>query len=65
VEGRNILFDVAWDVDRGRYLVMEGKGGQVVDTTAGCVYLWLQPAWRRFQGMHLAYAYLQSRRFAW
>jgi len=33
VEGRNILFDVAWDVDRGRYLVMEGKVGQVVDTT--------------------------------
>jgi len=24
VEGRNILFDIAWDVDRGRYLVMKG-----------------------------------------
>ena len=33
MDGRNILFDTAWDVDRGRYLVMKGEGGQVGDTT--------------------------------
>lgn len=33
MEGRNILFDIAWDVDRGRYLVMKGEGGQVGDMT--------------------------------
>jgi ABC-type molybdenum transport system ATPase subunit/photorepair protein PhrA len=27
VEGRNILFDIAWDVDRGRYLVLRGETG--------------------------------------
>jgi hypothetical protein len=65
VEGRNILFDIACDVDRGRYLVM--KGGKVdksVIRQTGYVYIWLQSAWRRVQGMHLACPYVQGRRFA-
>lgn len=34
MEGRNILFDIAWDVDRRRYLVMKGgEWTQVGDTT--------------------------------
>jgi len=35
VKGRNIPFDIAWDGDRGGYLVMKGGGGsgQVGDTT--------------------------------
>lgn len=28
MKGRNIPFDIAWDVDRGRYLVMKGGGGK-------------------------------------
>lgn len=64
MEGRNILFDIAWDVDRGRYLVMKGwKVDKSVIRQTGCVYIWLQSAWRRVQGMHLAYHYVQDRRF--
>jgi hypothetical protein len=64
VEGRNILFDIAWDVDRVMYLVMKGEGvDESVIRQTGCVYIWLQFAWRRVQGMYLAYAYTQIRCF--